>query len=404
MRTAQNSMFQFVKEELKQAEHLGQLESLHNNPDLLGKLYSDVRLNTFELLNIPEISRSRWYIGIIDSGKRAIEAITSYFCPAEQEANIVVATENYVAFNKFSAANALEKQKNISFNNPFTLEMGQALTIGSEEEFKKAEEIFKSNSAKTLWIAWNSTSTGVREKVEDLVACRNRYNSDTVIICDAASYPLFSTSWEAMNSENLPDIFFFSLRKQGLPYDGPQDEANQARNSGCLYVFNDRALKLAETVDGPSLYHTPLPAEAAHGHLTSGEQRSNHIRHLLKLKTSLNVFLMENAKMLREADNNRKIISQEIHDAFGAQGSLTSQGFSLLAQSEAQSQTTFVVKVPEKLQPKEIVEKLKNNGIFVSVSMHPKVPNHRYFRFASYPATPIEEARITIDGLQKCLI
>ncbi len=50
-------------------------------------------------------------MGIADSGKRSIELLANCLCPAEPGKNAIVDTENYVGFNKFSAAKALEKYK-----------------------------------------------------------------------------------------------------------------------------------------------------------------------------------------------------------------------------------------------------------------------------------------------------
>ena len=400
--TAQNSMFSFVADALDETEKLGLISSLAEDGDQLSMLYHEVRQQLLQFLAVPDEKQSSYHIGVVDSGKRAIETLVNYFCPPEEKVNVLVNTENYVAFNKFSAAEALRKQKGVEFLQPFTLKMGQALTIDSDTEMEKAKLILRTNKVKTLWLAWNSTSTGVKEKVEELVAYRNECNSITVIICDSASLPLFSKSWLQIDTENLPDIFFFSLRKQGLPYSGPQDEAHQARNSGALYIFNDRALHLAAMVKGESLYDTPTPLEASLGVVTQGEQRENHIRHLLKLNISLSVFLDNSNGKLNEVDSTRQTIAETVRRAFNGGGVLASHGFSLLTSTSAQSDTTYVVKVPENIQPKELVKCLKEKGIYFSISMHPEVPNSSYFRFSCYPATTIAEVQQALHGIETC--
>ncbi len=391
LRTAQNSMFPFVTESLAEAEDSGKIKSLMDNPEALSELYIDVHRLIFNLLAVPQTKRTDWHFGVIDSGKRAIEALVSYFCPAQKNANILVNTENYVAFNKFSAAKALHEQKGVEFVKPFNLAMGQALTVDSEAELSKVKKILQQNNAATLWIAWNSTSTGVKEKLEDLVDFRNKCNSSTLIISDAASLPLFTESWKNIHSDRLPDIFFFSLRKQALPYDGPQDEANQAKNSGSIYLFNNKALKLADRVNGVSLYDTPRPADAAQFTITPGEQRENHIRHLLKLQVSIATFMADNGSKLKACDSKRLEIQKRVHQAFADDGKLALLGFRLLADSNAQSETAYIVRVPENVKPSSVVNSMKDQGIQISVSMHPEVPNSSYFRFACYPATRIEE-------------
>ena len=167
-------------------------------------------------------------MGIADSGKRTIELLVNSLCTAQSGKNAIVDTENYVGFNKFSAAKALEKQKSTAFETPFNVELGHALTINEEGEFNKLSHMFEENRFDLLWLSWNSTSTGIRERIEKVIQCRNDAQSKTLIVADAASFRLFSNGWEATDVDNLPDAFFFSLRKQGLPYDGPNDEFHQA--------------------------------------------------------------------------------------------------------------------------------------------------------------------------------
>lgn len=402
LRTAQNRMFEFVVSCMDNHSEKGTVEQLLMHEGEISELYKKVKLQLFRLLHIGDDKASDWHMGVVDSGKRAIETIVSYFCSPEPEANIAVNTENYVAFNKFSAVAALKKQKGIDFSTPFDLKMGQALTIGNPETLQQARHILQENNSKTLWIAWNSTSTGIVERVEELVAHRNKCNSDTLIIGDAASLPLFSKSWEAIDPLHLPDVFFFSLRKQGIPYDGPQDEANQARNSGALYFFNKRALQRARTLNGPSLYETPRPEDAANQAITRGEQRVNHIKHLLKLECCLATFVSDNTKKLERQDQIRKEIKVYISKAFGGDSQLTAKGFKLVADSRAQSETAYIVSVPPSTSPKELIAKLKECGVQVSISMHPELPGNSYFRFACYPATSIDEAQIALNSFNKC--
>ena len=401
LRTAQNRMFSFITEALVKAEESGQIKTLLQDPEMLLQLYKDVRCQLFDLLTLSSDERDDWHLGVIDSGKRAIETLVSYFCPADEQANILVNTENYVAFNKFSAAKALYEQKGVDFAQPFTLAMGKALTRDSNSELQKAKVILLQEKAAVFWLAWNSTSTGVKEKLEELVDFRNKCNSPTLIISDAASLPLFTETWQEIPSDNLPDIFFFSLRKQALPYSGPQDEANQAKNSGAIYIFNSRALSLAEHVNGPSLYHTPRPIEAAQFMITKGVQRENHIRHLLKLQKSISYFLDPKSSRLRSSDLTREAIHEKVCQAFAQSSSLTRLGYKLLADRNVQSETAYIVKAPSQVKPAELIQYMKEEGIQVSISMHPQVPNTSYFRFACYPATSFDEVSLALQSLEK---
>lgn len=401
LRTAQNRMFPFVVSRMERHQNQGTVEQLLEQDDTVTELYKEVRQQLNCLLNIDNDKTADYHLGIVDSGKRAIEALVSYFCPPKSEANVAVNTENYVAFNKFSAVTALKKQKDIDFSTPFNLKMGQALTVGCPESMEKAQQLLQDERVKTLWVAWNSTSTGVVEKVEKLVAFRNSCNSNTLIVSDAASLPLFSKRWLELDPNHLPDVFFFSLRKQGLPYDGPQDEANQAINSGALYLFNQRALQRAQEINGPSLYNTPRPQEAAKYSITSGEGRSNHIKHLLKLQCCLKSFL-ENADKLEAQDQTRKKIQQDITRAFGGDGQLKTKGLKLVADVRAQSDTVYIISVPPSTNPKELIVKLKECGVQVSPSMHPELPGTSYFRFACYPATSPDEAQIALNSINAC--
>lgn len=403
LRTAQNRMFQFVIDQMEKYKQDGTVELLKNDKDRAKQLYEQVQEQLFSLLQINSAETSQWHMGIVDSGKRAIEALVSYFCLAEPEANIAVNTENYVAFNKFSAVTALKTQKDVEFSTPFNLKMGQALTIGSPKEMDRAKTIINNNKTKTLWIAWNSTSTGTAEKVEELVAYRNSCGSNTLIISDAASLPLFTKNWQSIAASCLPDVFFFSLRKQGLPYDGPQDEVNQAKNSGAIYLFNQRAMERSILVNGPNLYDTPRPAEAAEFSITQSNQRANHLKHLLKLKCCLNELLGDSSKHLEQQDQVRKQIKDDISKVFGLDGQLRAKGYRLVADSKAQSETAYIVSVPSSVKPKELIAKLKSCGVEVSLSMHPELPGNSHFRFACYPATTLDEAQIALNSFRQCM-
>jgi len=401
LQTAQNRMFQFVKEEIEQLEKQGYPGYLQQNEGIVKDLFFNVQNSLYALLAIPEKNRNDWHMGIADSGKRAIELLVNFFCPAYPGQNVVVNTENYVAFNKFSAAAALKKQKATEFGMPFALKPGQALTVNSEHEFEKAKKLLQSDRLKTLWIAWNSTSTGVQEKVEDLVAFRNNCGSQTLIIADAASLQLFTKKWETIPSENRPDVFFFSLRKQGLPYDGPQDEINQAKNSGAVYVFNEKAIERIKEMDPLPIYDSPNIPEIVKGEITHGLQRSNHIKHLLKLKIVLNHFLQNNPSALVTLDRKRRDTRLRILNAFSEDKTIRKMGFSLLADPDTQSSSVYIVKVPENNTAKEIISRLKDKGVCVSGSMHPNVDHKRFMRFAFYPENSPEEIECLLSEISR---
>lgn len=399
LQTAQNRMFSFVGEALAQFEQDGHVSILLNDPDQLKMKYNRVRSQLFELLNIPEEKRDAWHMGIADSGKRTIELLVNYLCKGETQKNAILDTENYVGFNKFSAAKALEKQKDISFERPFNIELGRALTINAEKEFDKLTQMFQDDLFDTLWLSWNSTSTGIREKIEQIVQIRNAAKSRTLIIADAASYKLFSSEWKKTSAEYLPDVFFFSLRKQGLPYDGPNDEYHQAQNSGSLIVFNDKVLQWSDQVGCDAIYDSPTLAQYTQGRITSGEQRVNHVKHLLKLNSAFDYFLESDHQHLIALDDARKAAQSKIEGAFPNKNG-TKTEFSLFSDPDAQSDTAYILKVPESTSAKKVIKNLKENGILISACMHPKMDGQRFVRFAFYPGNSIDEVDCLIEQIK----
>lgn len=398
LQTAQNRMFAFIENNLQASENNCRIDHLLQSPGEIPAIYEAVKHQLFSLFNIPIAKQQQWHMGITDSGKRAIELLVNNLCPPANGANIAVNTENYVTFNKFSAASSLKSQKDIAFETPFALKMGQALTINGEKELVRAHNLLEHQDTRTFWLAWNSTSTGIKENVETLVRHRNTTGSKALIVADAASLPLFTNDWKKTAPEELPDVFFFSLRKQALPYDGPQDEANQARNSGSLFFFNDRALARAKEIGCPTLYDSPSFSEFSEHMITKGEQRRNHIKHLLKLDVAMNEFLQKNGEKLVTQDTIRTSIHQEILTAFNG-GILSQKEFSLLASPKAQSETAYIVKMPPGSSPLQTLSRLKDRGIYLSVSMHPQVSNKEHLRFACYPANTLEETRLLLTGL-----
>jgi len=395
LQTAQNRMFSFVEDALNRMEEAGLVASLLEDPASVKAKHEQVRQLLFDLLNLPEAQRDRWHMGIADSGKRTIELLVNFLCPDKTGKNAIVDTENYVGFNKFSAAKALEKQKGVAFETPFNVELGHALTINTESEFKKLESLFKENRYDTLWLSWNSTSTGVRERIGQIVASRNDTQSKTLIIADAASYRLFTNGWEKTLADNLPDVFFFSLRKQGLAYDGPNDEYHQAQNSGSLIIFNDAALNRAKEVNAGSNYDSPTMEEYVGGLITEGEQRTNHVRHLLKLNSALDYFLGEDKARLAALDTARQTAQSKIFGAFADTGNELTSRFALFSDPEAQSDSAYILKVPESTSAKKVISHLKESGVLISACMHPKMDSQKFVRFAfgggemSTPASPL---------------
>ncbi len=395
LQTAQNRMFSFVEEDLTRMDQEGRIASLAGDSAGVGALHDRVRRQLFSLLNLPESQQDRWHMGIADSGKRTIELLVNLLCPAAEGKNAILDTENYVGFNKFSAANALEKQKGVRFETPFNVELGRALTVNTDEEFDKLAPLLRENRYDTLWLSWNSTSTGVRERIGQVVDCRNAAGSKTLIIADAASFRLFTSEWANIPADSLPDVFFFSLRKQGLPYDGPNDEVHQAQNSGSLLVFNDTAMKRAQAIDAEPIYDSPSLKEYAAGRITTGEQRTNHVRHLLKLDSALAYFLGENSARLDALDSARRTAQSKIRGAFAAGGDAADGRFCLFSDPDAQSDSAYILKVPDSTSAKKVISHLKDNGVLISACMHPKMDGQRYVRFAFYPGNTIEE----VDGL-----
>lgn len=399
LQTAQNRMFAFVTERLNQLEKEDRISALLQDPEKLKTQYRQVEQQVFDLLNIPEEKKERWHMGIADSGKRTIELLVNYLCPAQSGKNAIVDTENYVGFNKFSAAKALQKQKDVAFETPFNIELGRALTVNAENEFNKLKRLFEQDRFNTLWLSWNSTSTGIKEKIEQIVQCRNAAQSKTIIIADAASYRLFSKEWENLSTESLPDVFFFSLRKQGLPYDGPNDEFHQAQNSGSLIVFNDRALQGANAVNAETLYDSPTLAAYVDGQITSGEQRTNHVKHLLKLDCALRHFLSDQKVHLEALDAARQSAHVKIKAALANGNNGSASRFALFSDPDALSDSAYILKVPENTTAKKVITSLKENGILVSACMHPKMDGQQFVRFAFYPGNSPAEVDLLLEQI-----
>ncbi|MCL7488490.1 MAG: hypothetical protein M8357_10005 [Desulfobulbaceae bacterium] len=403
LRTAQNRMLPEVEKKSVEWRESGLIETLAGSPEELRALFFAVRQKLFDLLHISASNRNDWHMGITDSGKRTIEMMVNAFCAPEEGKNVVVNTENYVAFNKFSAVNALATQKGVEFEWPFDIALGRALTVNSESEFEKARQCLGDNGVEVLWIAWNSTSTGVRERVERLVEFRNANGSPTLIVADAASLSLFTQAWQEIPAANLPDSFYFSLRKQGLPYEGPQDEANQAKNSGAVFVFNDRARARAQVIGAKPVYDLPSLEEMVRGEITTGEQRRNHVHHLLKLRCALDLFAADAGSRLAANDEVRRTFQEAVINAFASRGKLGRLGFALLADTEAQSETSYIVEVPDGVSTTEIINDLKTKGVEISKNMHPKLDSKKLIRFACYPGNQKEEVHALIEGLAECV-
>jgi selenocysteine lyase/cysteine desulfurase len=400
LQTAQNRMFSFVGKALSRWEQDDYVTALLENPSQLKAQYDRVRQLLFDLLNIPKQKRDFWHMGIADSGKRTIGLLVNYLCSAQSGKNAIVDTENYVGFNKFSAAKVLEKQKGVVFETPFNVELGRALTVNAEAEFGKMKQLFEDNCLDTLWLSWNSTSTGVRENIEQIVECRNAAKSRTLIIADAASVRLFSNQWKDVEADHLPDAFFFSLRKQGLPYDGPNDEFHQAQNSGSLIIFNDIALKLSEKVGTEPIYDSPTLAQYMDGRMTSGEQRTNHVKHLLKLSCACEYFLSNGKKHLIALDDARNATHLKIKKALCANGGGSPEQFSLFSDPDAQSDSAYILKVPANTSAKTVIAGLKESGILISACMHPKMDVQKYVRFAFYPGNSTDEVDYLLDQIK----
>lgn len=399
LQTAQSRMFPFVCEAFDCFDDEDRVGALAQDPAGLKVLFAQVQSRVFDLLNIGEDKRGTWHMGIADSGKRTIELLVNALCPAEAGKNAIVDTENYVGFNKFSAATALAKQKEVAFEKPFNVSLGRALTSNSEAELNRLSSLFEDNRLDTLWLAWNSTSTGIQEDMAEVVERRNQAGSDALIIADAASLRLFSEDWRQRSVDELPDVFFFSLRKQGLPYEGPNDEFHQARNSGSLIIFNNKALQWSLKIDAATLYDSPTLAEYAQGRITAGEQRRNHIKHLLKLDCALKFFLDGEKKGLATLDAYRLAAQSKIKGAFPDINDDSSAGFALFADPDAQSDSAYILKVPANTSAKKVIAKLKQKGVLISACMHPKMDSAQYVRFAFYPGNTPDEVECLLDEI-----
>jgi len=138
----------------------------------------------------------------------------------------------------------------------------------------------------------------------------------------------------------------------------------------------------------------------AAGHITAGEQRANHVRHLLKLDSALEYFLDENKARLTALDTASQTAQFKIRGAFGVTGKGSTSWFSLFSDPEAQSDSAYILKVPENTSAKTVISHLKESGVLISACMHPKMDSQKYVRFAFYPGNSPEEVDLLLEKIK----
>lgn len=398
LRTAQSTVHGFVAQAVELWQDRGEISSLTRDRERRLQLAAQVEQRVQELLG----GANDHVLGITDSGKRAIEVLVTSFCTAGAHETVAVATENYVGHNKWSAANALQRCHGVTLETPFELELGESLTHrqnGSDSALDQAFALIDTGTP-TLYVCWNGTSTGVEEEVHRLVEHRDQVGSQTLILVDASSLPLLSTRWASVPRGSLPDAFFFSFRKQpALPYIGPQDEIEQMKSSGAVVLFNQRALDRAAEVNAEPVYGFD-PRRIAEEKLPEGEL---YTLHLLKLWSLLDLALEGEGAGLRHIEAMHEAARSEILAAFSEQGPLGRLGLSLMACPEAQSRTSYVVRVPERLEAAELLRRLESeHDIVISPALHPlaNTKNHNVIRFGVYSASRLEEVRALLAALE----
>jgi aspartate aminotransferase-like enzyme len=398
LRTAQSCVHEFLIPAIEEARGNGEVKRLTQDRAARQDLAVQTEELLFELLALPPQQVDGYRLAIADSGKRAIEVMINSFCTGNPDQTVAVTTENYVGHNKWSAALAMDRLKQVPFRAPFDLDIGTSLTIGSEAALELAKGVIEGN-AETLYLAWNSTSTGILERVEELVDFRNRTGSRTLILADASSLDILSRRWTAAGAATLPDAFFFSFRKHpAIPYDGPQDEIEQMKSSGAAVLFNERARQRAATVQAGPVYDLLLDGSAAL--IPEGDK---HTVHLLRLNTLLRHMLADGGSALDRVEETRQVARQECLDALAEQGSLGRLGFSLLADPRAQSSTSYVVRVPAAIKAADLLKRLEQEaGIIISPALHPlaNTKNHNIIRFGVYSANTRQEVHTMLQELQ----
>jgi aspartate aminotransferase-like enzyme len=396
LRTAQNTVHSFLVEAVEEARSSGEIAHISADQSRRDRLAEETEALLFDLMCVSPEAAADYSMAIADSGKRAIEVMVNSFCTEQPDATIAVTNENYVGHNKWSAATAHEKLKGIPMQSPFKLGLGAALTCGSEPEMDQARHLIESN-VDTFYIAWNSTSTGVEEQVEELVKHRDTVGSRTLVLADASSLDILSRRWQGHSA--LPDALFFSFRKHpSIPYDGPQDELEQMKSSGSALLFNNRALQRAREIQAEPIYDLK-PGRSFSDRIPAGEK---HTTHLLRLNTLLRHSLSNGGTQLERIDETRQAARTAIIDAFSGQCRLAQLGFSLLADPAVQSSTSYVVSVPGTLDAGQLIKRLEQDaGVSISPALHPlaNTKNHNIVRFAVYSASTLEEIETMLGEL-----
>ncbi len=396
LRTAQSNVHDFIVSAVEAARGSGEVARLTGDPAARRTLAEQTEELLFELLALSPQNAADYHLAIADSGKRAIEVLINSFCTGRPGRTVAITTENYVGHNKWSAAQAMDRLKGVPFKATPDVTLGTAVTIGLEPALGWIKTAIADN-VETLYLAWNSTSTGVEEKLEELVTYRDSTGSRTLILADASSLDIVSRRWAGVGS--LPDALFFSFRKHpAIPYDGPQDEIEQMKRSGAAVLFNERARQRAREVGAEPVYDLAL-----HDAATTVAEGETPTLHLLRLRSLLDHMLAGGGSELDRIEQTRHAARAEAVAALAPQGGLGRLGFSLLADSRAQSCTSYVLRVPAAIKAADLLKRLEQEaGISISPALHPlaNTKNHNIVRFGVYSANTLQEVQTMLNELQ----
>ena len=121
----------------------------------------------------------------------------------------------------------------------------------------------------------------------------------------------------------------------------------------------------------------------------------------MKLNCACNYFLNENKESLIALDADRKAVHTKVKGAFAYKDGDSSSHFSLFSDPDAQSESSYILKVPESTSAKKVISGLKERGIFISACMHPKMDSQKFVRFAFYPGNSTDEVDCLLEHIKE---
>jgi len=296
--------------------------------------------------DVPENNPPSWHVCWINSGTDGMERAIRAACPLM--GTVLVNTDN------FSAVAGQEMNASRRQFNEIKFERGEGLKIGSEK-FEKLKKEVESGAISTIYITENGTTTGVnqREAIEELIRARNQSGSRTVIIVDAVSGQILGAE-----REQVPDIIFWGNQK------------DPAISTGCgNLLFNEKAIARAA-----NLNHSGLDTGGKLGVLSAygtndkrfteaGQTAQTPPMGLIYKQNILYGNLMNNGGEHRQKISAMQERAKEmITDTFCGHTGLRF----LTHEKNLRSNTSHVLKVPERHDVARIISALKERGFSIS--------------------------------------